>query len=112
MNCVTIFTLLAIFLGCKSYTLRRECFEHHHCPDYKPACFDSICMNLCEDSCGINTVCKLRERVTPVCYCMDGMIGDPFIKCWKHEDWNNENSNQWGESSQESMELISAILYS
>ncbi|XP_043477825.1 uncharacterized protein LOC122508492 [Leptopilina heterotoma] len=106
---VKLITFLTIFLiGAESYTLGRECLEHEDCPDHKPACFDSICMNLCEGSCGINTFCKLRHRVIPVCYCHEGMIGDPFVKCWNPGEFNVKISKS--EEDETSQELIEKFL--
>ncbi|XP_033212814.1 uncharacterized protein LOC117170268 [Belonocnema kinseyi] len=61
------------------------CKEHSDCPHSKPACVGTTCMNLCEleNMCGTNAICKLQARITPVCYCEGGMIGDPFVECKK-----------------------------
>lgn len=80
----TVYLIIIIYLFIFSESV---CGEHIDCPDSKPACVGKICMNLCElkDMCGINAICKLQKRITPVCYCGGGMIGDPFVKCMKRK---------------------------
>jgi hypothetical protein len=61
-----------------------ECLTSSDCPLNK-ACNSQVlrCENPClkRDVCGINAVCEVVSH-NAVCYCRNGLTGDPFIKCF------------------------------
>lgn len=57
-----------------------ECEIDSDCPNYKPACVHNSCTNPCENACGIDANCVLRNTI-PVCSCSLGTIGNPYEVC-------------------------------
>ncbi|KOB51772.1 Dumpy, isoform I [Operophtera brumata] len=51
------------------------------CPQDK-ACVNQKCVDACEGVCGVNALCQVMKH-TPVCSCVDGTEGDPFVGCRK-----------------------------
>ncbi|KAF5287630.1 hypothetical protein FQA39_LY15833 [Lamprigera yunnana] len=69
------------YLGDPFKECRPECTSHSDCPASKPACFYHSCKNPCDNVCGVNANCELRNGITPVCSCPKDMTGDPFTFC-------------------------------
>lgn len=58
---------------------RPECVSNSDCPS-NLACMNRHCKNPCPGACGNNAQCHVVSH-TPVCVCLDGYTGDPFIQC-------------------------------
>lgn len=61
--------------GCRSY----ECHSDDDCSNEK-ACLGFRCRDPCPGSCGFGANCKV-EKHHPVCFCENGLIGNPYIRC-------------------------------
>lgn len=59
---------------------RPECTINSDCLSNK-ACLNERCRDPCPGSCGHSTRCNVNNH-TPVCTCIEGYIGDPFISCY------------------------------
>lgn len=60
---------------------RPECSVNSDCPNSK-ACINERCRDPCVGVCGIATKCHVINH-TPICTCLDGLIGDPFSRCYE-----------------------------
>lgn len=58
---------------------RPECSVRSECPGNK-ACIRNKCIDPCPGLCGINAICNVFNHV-PLCVCIDGYVGDPFVNC-------------------------------
>lgn len=58
---------------------RPECIVNSECPSNK-ACMREKCRDPCPGSCGQQAECNVLNH-TPMCTCISGYIGDPFIAC-------------------------------
>uniref|UniRef100_A0A1A9ZCQ5 EGF-like domain-containing protein n=1 Tax=Glossina pallidipes TaxID=7398 RepID=A0A1A9ZCQ5_GLOPL len=58
---------------------RPECMGSSDCPQDK-SCFNQHCKDTCPGTCGTNANCRVVNH-NPICYCMSGFTGDPFIRC-------------------------------
>lgn len=56
-----------------------ECLVHSDCPAYL-TCINNKCKDPCVGSCTTFSECKVVSH-TPICSCMNGYTGDPFISC-------------------------------
>lgn len=72
---------------------RPECSVNSDCANNK-ACMNEKCRDPCVGVCGIATNCHVNNHV-PICTCMDGLIGDPFTRCYEPPlpPSNNLNEN-------------------
>lgn len=59
---------------------RPECLVSTDCEQSK-ACVNMRCRNPCENACGQNTLCVVRNH-NPICRCPVQHSGDPFINCF------------------------------
>lgn len=58
---------------------RPECTISSECPADK-SCINQQCVDPCPGVCGINAMCRTVNH-NPICSCMYGYVGDPFIRC-------------------------------
>lgn len=58
---------------------RPECINNDEC-GLSLACINQKCRDPCQGSCGANSECHVVNH-TPMCNCIRGYIGDPFIEC-------------------------------
>lgn len=58
---------------------RPECLADSDCP-FNKACLGQKCVDPCPGSCGINAQCSCMHH-RPVCFCPQGMVGNPFEHC-------------------------------
>lgn len=61
-------------------TCRPECVVSSDCAPNE-ACTNQKCIDPCPGSCGRNTICNVINH-NPICSCLSGMSGDPFINCF------------------------------
>jgi hypothetical protein len=78
MNNVAICSCLPSYIGSPP-GCRPECVVNADCALNK-ACSDQKCRNPCPNTCGFNARCQVVNH-NPICSCMSGFIGDPFIRC-------------------------------
>lgn len=62
---------------------RQECIVSTECPQDK-ACVKQKCVNPCPSTCGLNAYCQVVNH-NPICTCIVGFIGDPFVQCIEEE---------------------------
>lgn len=60
---------------------RPECVTNSECAS-NMACIKQKCSNPCPEPCGQNSNCKVINH-SPVCSCISGFTGDPFIRCYQ-----------------------------
>lgn len=58
---------------------RPICLSSSECP-LNEACIKQKCVNPCVEICGSNAQCRVH-RHSPICTCLPGFEGDPFILC-------------------------------
>lgn len=58
---------------------RPECIINNECAS-NLACIQSKCKNPCQNTCGLNSECKVLNHI-PNCVCQIGYTGDPFTSC-------------------------------
>jgi hypothetical protein len=58
---------------------RPECLVHTDCSSFL-TCINHKCQDPCVGSCTALSECKVVSH-TPICTCMTGYTGDPFISC-------------------------------
>ncbi|KAK9880682.1 hypothetical protein WA026_011918 [Henosepilachna vigintioctopunctata] len=58
----------------------RECTSNSDCPHMKPFCDKFQCKNPCDNACGINALCYVKE-LKPRCHCPKHHIGNPYTMC-------------------------------
>lgn len=58
---------------------RPECVMNSECPMNR-ACSNNKCVDPCPGLCGQRALCQVANH-NPTCYCVDGHIGDPFVRC-------------------------------
>lgn len=58
---------------------RPECISSNECAS-NLACIREKCKDPCPGSCGTNAECTVQNH-TPICTCINGYIGDPFVTC-------------------------------
>jgi len=58
---------------------RPECTLSADCPRDK-ACMRNRCVDPCPGICGNNAMCEVMNHI-PVCSCVQGYEGDPFVNC-------------------------------
>ena len=56
-----------------------ECMRNSDCKLDK-ACVTNKCKDPCTNNCGLNTDCKVVNH-RPICACLQGYTGDPFVSC-------------------------------
>lgn len=71
---------LPYFVGQAPYC-RPECVTNSECSLNK-ACENNKCIDPCENSCGIDTVCTVRYHF-PICRCKNGFTGNPLSSCFE-----------------------------
>lgn len=64
-------------------TCKPECIVSSECPQDK-ACKDKKCVDPCPNTCGVDAKCQVVNH-NPICSCMPGFTGDPFVLCTKLE---------------------------
>lgn len=62
---------------------RPECMVSTDCAQDK-ACINQKCQDPCPGTCGLNARCQIINH-NPICSCIAGFTGDPFIRCIKQE---------------------------
>lgn len=65
---------------------RPECMSSSDCSQDK-SCINEKCKDPCPGTCGINAQCRVVNH-NPICSCMSGFTGDPFIRCIYEESKN------------------------
>lgn len=58
---------------------RPECIVSSDCTKDR-ACSNQKCINPCPGTCGIKATCQVINH-NPICSCLQGFIGDPFVRC-------------------------------
>lgn len=58
---------------------RPDCSVHSECTGNKN-CIRNKCKDPCPGLCGLNAICSVFNHV-PMCVCIDGYVGDPFVHC-------------------------------
>lgn len=58
---------------------RPECTTNTECSNHL-ACVNKKCVDPCANACGQNAKCNVFSH-TPMCECLDGMVGNPFLYC-------------------------------
>ncbi|XP_028157244.1 uncharacterized protein LOC114350564 isoform X7 [Ostrinia furnacalis] len=59
---------------------RPECIVSSDCRSDK-ACINQKCQDPCAGMCGIDAQCQVVNH-NPICSCLNGYTGDPFVKCF------------------------------
>ncbi|KAJ9598210.1 hypothetical protein L9F63_011093, partial [Diploptera punctata] len=62
---------------------RPECVVSTECPQDR-ACVNQKCVDPCPGTCGLDARCQVVNH-NPICSCMPGFTGDPFVRCLKEE---------------------------
>lgn len=62
---------------------RPECKISSECPQDK-ACINLKCSDPCPGTCGLSARCQVVNH-NPICSCLPGFTGDPFLRCTKFE---------------------------
>ena len=57
-----------------------ECMRNSDCKLDSACVTGNKCSDPCTDNCGLNTDCKVVNH-RPVCACLPGYTGDPFVNC-------------------------------
>lgn len=60
---------------------RPECLVNSDCESSK-ACQNHRCQDICEGSCGRNTICRVHNHIA-ICECSNGYTGNAFESCVK-----------------------------
>ncbi|CAH1100710.1 unnamed protein product [Psylliodes chrysocephalus] len=58
---------------------RPECVSNSECPN-NLACINQKCKDPCPGICGENAECRVVSH-TPNCVCIQGYVGNPFVRC-------------------------------
>lgn len=58
---------------------RPECTINSECSTNQ-ACIQRKCRNPCDGVCGVQATCSIHQH-TPICSCLTGFTGDPFVMC-------------------------------
>lgn len=58
---------------------RPECLVDSDCTILL-SCSNQKCVDPCQGSCGMNAECRVHNH-KPICYCRNGLTGDPFSYC-------------------------------
>lgn len=66
---------------------RPECTVSSECPQNK-ACINNKCQDPCPGTCGISARCQVVNH-NPICSCVAGFTGDPFVRCIPEESKTN-----------------------
>lgn len=69
---------LPTFIGTPP-SCRPECVANNECSN-NLACINQRCQDPCPGSCGQDAECRVVSH-TPICLCITGYTGDPFIRC-------------------------------
>lgn len=77
-NGVAVCTCVAGYLGSPP-NCRPECTISSDCPQNQ-ACTNQKCADPCLGTCGVRASCNVVNH-NPICSCMSGMTGDPFVFC-------------------------------
>lgn len=96
---------------------RPECISNSECPS-NLACIKLHCRDPCPGSCGFNAECHVVSH-TPVCVCLNGYEGDPFVQCHikqtiiEHEEYNPCMPSPCGSNAicREQMEQVLVNVY-
>lgn len=67
------------YIGNPYEACRPECILNSECPRDK-TCLRNKCKDPCPGTCGQNAICDVVNHI-PVCSCLAGYIGDPFVSC-------------------------------
>lgn len=78
-NNSSLCSCLSGFIG-NPPSCRPECVVNSECPT-NLACYNTICVDPCVRSCGVNTTCIVTNH-KPICICDVGYIGDSFSNCY------------------------------
>lgn len=62
---------------------RPECVVSADCPQDK-ACVNQACVDPCPGTCGVSARCQVVNH-NAICTCPPGLVGDPFLRCFKEE---------------------------
>jgi hypothetical protein len=77
-NHVAVCSCLPFYVG-RSPNCRPECTVNTDCPS-NLGCINMKCQNPCIGSCGLKAECSVTNHI-PLCHCINGFVGDPFILC-------------------------------
>lgn len=83
VNNVAVCSCLLNYVG-NPPNCRPECVVNADCSLYK-SCLSQKCRDPCPGTCGVNTKCNVVNH-NPICTCLNGHTGDPFIRCIKLEE--------------------------
>jgi hypothetical protein len=78
VNNVAVCSCLPSYIGSPP-GCRPECVVSADCSLDK-ACNNQKCRDPCPGTCGFNARCQVVNH-NPICSCMSGYVGDPFIRC-------------------------------
>lgn len=78
VNGVAICSCISTYIGSPP-NCRPECILDADCALDK-SCNSQKCKDPCPGTCGINSRCNVVNH-SPICSCMKGYTGDPFIRC-------------------------------
>lgn len=78
---------------------RPECTVSSECPADR-SCINQQCVDPCPGVCGINAMCRAVNH-NPICSCMYGFVGDPFVQCVQPSKSSSSSS-----SSSLSLDLV------
>lgn len=65
-----------------------ECVQNSDC-SLNQACLNNKCVNPCNGACGTDASCDVINHY-PVCFCDQGLQGDPFVHCQPKRGGMNE----------------------
>ncbi|XP_065203145.1 fibroblast growth factor receptor homolog 1-like [Planococcus citri] len=75
------------YLGSPPTTMcRPECNSDSECPQNK-TCRELKCQDVCAEKCGFKAQCQMINH-EPICSCLPGFTGNPFLYCIKEEEKN------------------------
>lgn len=78
------------FIGNPFEACRPECILNSECPRDK-SCLRNKCKDPCPGVCGQNAQCDVVNHI-PVCSCVIGYVGDPFVSCRPQQPGKKFNS--------------------
>lgn len=76
---VNLCRCLPNFIGNPLIACHLECVQNSDC-DLTEACSNHKCVNPCNGACGNGASCDVVNH-NPICYCANGLTGDPFVYC-------------------------------
>lgn len=68
-----------------------ECIVNSECALDK-ACINKKCVDPCPNTCGLEAKCTTKNH-NPICACLNGYTGDPFVQCYRIRNILKRKSN-------------------